>query len=248
MELCELLQKVGFKDKKARVYLACLELGQANAQKIAQKANVERTSIYAILESLKKDGLIVSTIKKKTQYFIPEPPNKLADLLQNKTDLVNNSLPMLLSLYSNKETKPKILFYEGRESMKEIMNDTLHCQEKLLRDIASIKDIVELLGETFLIHYLEKRVKLGIKVNSLRVECKETNNWYFKADNKKTLRTTRFLPKNISFDVACLIYDNKVALVSSKKESFGFIIESCEFSQMMKTIYDLIWQISEPVK
>ncbi len=247
MELYELLQQIGFKDKKARVYLACLELDSANAQEIAKKANVERTSIYAILESLKKDGLVISTIKKKTQYFIPESPNKLIDLLQNKTDIVSKFLPMFLSLYSNKETKPKILFYEGKENIKEILNDTLKCQEKQLRDFGSVKDIVDFLGETFLTHYLEKRVKNNIKVKSLRVEKKELDNWYFKASNKKTLRTTRFLPKEVSFDTACLIYDNKVALISSKKENFGFIIESQEFSQMMKTLYDLIWQISKPV-
>jgi len=246
MELPELLQKIGFKDKKAKVYLACLELGQSTAQKIAHKANVERTSIYAILDSLREDGLLVSTINKKTQYFIPESPNKLVDLLQEKTNLASGFLPMLLSLYSNTDTKPKILFYEGKENIKEIMNDTLSCREKKLRDLAAIKNIVELLGETFLVHYLEKRVKLGIRVNSLRVETKELDNWYFKANNKETLRTTRFLPQDVSFDVACLIYDNKVALISSKKESFGFIVESLEFSQMMKTLYDLIWSVSKP--
>ena len=38
MNIEETLKNIGFKDKKARVYRACLELGQANAQEIAKRA------------------------------------------------------------------------------------------------------------------------------------------------------------------------------------------------------------------
>ena len=68
MEPLQILGQSGFKDKKAKVYLACLELGQANAHEIAKKAQVERTSAYALLDSLQDEGLIISTIKKKTKY------------------------------------------------------------------------------------------------------------------------------------------------------------------------------------
>lgn len=249
MELLDVLKQIGFKDKKARAYLACLELGQVNAQEIAKKAEIERTSIYAILESLQKEGLISITVKKKTKYFIPAPPNKLVDLLRDKTDAAIRALPSFLSIFKNVKSRPKIKFYEDKESIKEILNDTLDCREKMLRNLVSVKDIQELLGNTFLIHYLEKRVKLGIKVKSLRPKEKEPKEWDLKAKTQeKVLRESRFLPKDISFDVVCFIYDNKVALISSKKESFGFIIESHEFSQMMKILYDLIWNISRVVK
>lgn len=249
-ELLHILKQVGFKEKKAKIYLACLEMGQANAQSIAKKAGIERTSVYAILESLQKEGLISATIKKKTKYFIADPPNKMIDLFKDKTNVVIQALPLFSSIFKNTKSKPKIKFYEDKESIKEILNDTLDSREKILRNLISIKDIQELLGNTFLIHYLEKRVKLGIMVRSLRLREKELQEkiWDFKAETQKqVLRESRFLPKNVSFDVACFIYDNKVALISSKKECFGFVIESSEFSQMMKTLYDLIWDISEVV-
>lgn len=246
MELQTVLQQIGFKDKKARVYRACLELGQAHAQEISRKARVERTSVYALLESLQQEGLVSVTIKKKRKYFVPEPPQKLLQFLQGKTDIVTHALPMLVSIYNNSNVKPKIRFYEDREGIKEVLNDTLTSQEKLLRNLSSAQDILELLGKDFIAHYIDKRVAQGIKVKSLRPREKEASFWYLKAENKDVLRKGRFLPKGISFNVVCLIYDNKVALMSSQRESFGFIIESKEFSDLMKILYDVLFDMSTP--
>lgn len=245
MEPQLLLEQIGFKDKKARAYLACLELGEAQAQKIAQKAGLERTSVYAILESLRQDGLIKSTAKKKTLYFIAEPPQKLVGFLQSKAQIVNQFMPLFLDVYKSSSNKPKIYFYEGREGVREILNNTLISEEKLLRNFSSVKDLEELIGKNSLIHFVEKRVKLNIRIKSLRPQEKESSEWYFKAANKETLRSSRFLPEGITFDVVCLIYDDNVALISSKKECFGFVIESKDFSGMMKTLFDFIWGVSE---
>jgi len=248
MDIEEILKNIGFKDKKARVYRACLELGQANAQDVAKKAEVERTSVYAILEALEKEGLLSATIKKKTKYFLPAHPQKLIEILEGKVDLMGKYLPLFVSLYKSSDIRPRIRFYEDRESIKEILKDTLNCKEKKIRSVSSAKDLLDLLGKDFMSHHIEKRVKAGIRTLSLRPQEKEPDHWYLAARNKEVLRTVCFLPKNISFDVVCLIYDYKVALISSKKENFGFIVESKEFSDFMKTIYDFIWQASIPLK
>jgi hypothetical protein len=36
-----------------------------------------------------------------------------------------------------------------------------------------------------------------------------------------------------------------VAFISSKKESFGFIVESRELRQLLKTQFDILWQMSK---
>ena len=144
MDVEEILKNVGFKDKKARVYRACLELGQANAQEIAKKAEVERTSVYALLDSLEKEGLLSITLKKKTEYFIPASPQKLVELLQEKAELMEKYLPLFVSLYKSSDVRPRIRFYEDRESIKEILKDTLTCKERKIRSVSSAKDLLDL--------------------------------------------------------------------------------------------------------
>jgi hypothetical protein len=41
------------------------------------------------------------------------------------------------------------------------------------------------------------------------------------------------------------IYDDKVSFISSEKEIFGFIVQSEEFSKLMKLHFDLFWNISK---
>ncbi len=238
-----ILKNLGFKDKKAKVYLACLELGPANAQEIAKKASVERTSVYALLDSLAKDGLIGISIKNKTRLVVPEPPQKLVELLKDNLGIAEQSLPIFMSLFNNSSIKPTIRFYEEIAGVKEILKDALNCREKIIRNLPAVRDTLEFLGKDFISHYIAARVANRIVVKSLRPHGKEStaNNWYLRAGNKDVLREVRFLPTGVSFNVLCMIYDHKVAVISSKKEKFGFLIESQEFSDLMKSLFDLVW-------
>jgi len=242
MNIQKILKDLGFKDKKARIYMACLELGQANAQDIAKKAEIERTSVYALLDSLAKDGLISITIKNKTRLIVPESPRKLIELLKNKLSALEKALPLLMAFSNTSHVKPTVRFYEELEGVKEVVRDTLNCQEKIIRNLPSTQDALEFLGKDFLSHYIEQRVAKKIKVRSLRPQGKESNNWYLRADNEEIMREVRFLPDGASFNVLCMVYDCKVAIISSKKEKFGLLIESKEFSDLMKALFDLSWE------
>ena len=248
MNIQNILKDLGFKDKKTNVYLSCLELGQASAQAIAKKANIERTSVYALLDSLAKDGLIGITIKNKTRLIVPESPQKLVELLKDKLDAVERALPLFLEFFNNSHIKPAIRFYEEIEGIKKILKDALNCQEKIIRNLPAAQDALELLGKKFLARYIEQRVTKKIKVRSLRPQGKESNNWYLKAENKDVLREVRFLPTGVFFNVLCMIYDHKVAVISSKKEKFGFLLESKEFSDLMKILYDLAWKTATNIQ
>ena len=52
MENIKALEKFGLSEKEAKVYLACLELGEDTASDISLKSNLPRTLIYDILEKL----------------------------------------------------------------------------------------------------------------------------------------------------------------------------------------------------
>jgi len=43
-----------------------------------------------------------------------------------------------------------------------------------------------------------------------------------------------------------LTYDDKVSLISSRRENFGIIIQSEELSDLMNTLFAVLWQASRP--
>ena len=54
------LEAFGLTEKESRVYLALLELGEAGIGEIAKKSAIKRTTLYDVVENLKKSGLVGS--------------------------------------------------------------------------------------------------------------------------------------------------------------------------------------------
>lgn len=60
MEFKELLRKAGFSEKEANVYLALLTGGPSGATEIAERACINRSTTYVVLDALSKRGLVSS--------------------------------------------------------------------------------------------------------------------------------------------------------------------------------------------
>ena len=59
-----ILTNLGLSPNEAKIYLATLESGQTSAQRIAQKAQIKRTTTYSVLEGLVKKDFILKTNKE----------------------------------------------------------------------------------------------------------------------------------------------------------------------------------------
>ena len=55
----------------------------------------------------------------------------------------------------------------------------------------------------------------------------------------------RYSPDTIKIPSTIGIWDNKVAVISSKKEGFGFVIESQDYADSMHELYELLWAVSK---
>ena len=101
------LLNLGLSQKEAEVYLANLQLGLATAQKIAEKAEINRTTAYATIKNLITRGLINTVDKAGKQYFVAEKPEKLKYFyeqqereLQRRKETIDKIMPELESLYN----------------------------------------------------------------------------------------------------------------------------------------------------
>jgi HTH-type transcriptional regulator, sugar sensing transcriptional regulator len=56
----------------------------------------------------------------------------------------------------------------------------------------------------------------------------------------------RWAPAGAVFTMTTWTYDDKVAFISSRRENFGVIIQSEEFSDLMNTLFAILWQVSRP--
>ncbi|PIR06534.1 MAG: hypothetical protein COV55_03300 [Candidatus Komeilibacteria bacterium CG11_big_fil_rev_8_21_14_0_20_36_20] len=244
METKELLEKLGFSNKKAKIYLTCLELSSATAKQIAKKSDIVRTTTYKILDELTNDGLIEIDLKHKTKNYVALDPNKIINLFEEKKKTAESCLPDLLEHFSSTKFKPKITFYDGENGIKKVFEDILNYQDIVIYTFSPIVNVLERFGRVYARHFIEKRRDRKIIRKNLRQltdKSEEKRDWEFFASDKMVLREVKFLPKSFEFSTLIQIYDNKISVISSEKENFGFIIESKELASFMKQVFNLLW-------
>lgn len=247
MEIEKILEQFGLNEKEAKVYIACLQLGKGTVLHIAKRASLKRPNTYLILEDLFSKKLVNIFLESKKKYYTAESPTKLLHLLELKKELLNQALPQLTAFYNNPEmNKPYIRYYEGTDGLRNIWDETLTIKDKMMYWISPIKDLVETVGKEYLEEYVKRRAKKGLWIQTLRVSAREEIEYKYKNKEtfEKTLRITRFVPKEFDIRTTIIIYGNNVAIISGEKK-FGIVVESKEISSLMKIFYDLLWNISK---
>lgn len=243
-----LLKSLNFSDKESKVYLALLEIGSSKASDIAEKSDLNRTSVYDILEVLLKKGIISKYKRDEATYFTAQEPKQLLNYLDREKEekvkeiesqkkKVSELLPQLISLQNIYTTKPKVQFFEGEKGMREAYEDTLNSRGTILA-YANVDTMHKGLPNFFPEYYkrrVEKKIfiKAIIPRNKLSIERAK--------HNQEEMRDTRFLPEeNMTFSPEMNIYNNKI-LIASWKEKMPILIESKELADLQKLIFNITW-------
>lgn len=243
-ELELFLHDFGLTPKQAKVYITSLQLGPASIQSIARAAKVQRTNLYDAVHELVAKGLMSITSEGKHHLFAAQDPTALKAVLHEKERALHDVLPQLASLYSVGDVRPRVRFYPGIEGYRQAYEDSLTTKEKTLFGIFSVQDIWEVLGKEYLDNMIERRVKKGIMLRTVRSKAREKENIY--PSRLGDLRELRYAPSGIDFPITTYVYDNKVMILSSKKETFGLIIESADIATTHRHYFNALWQISAP--
>ncbi len=234
---------MNFSEKEADVYLALLELGKATVSVIARKAGLNRTTGYHILDSLTGKGLVSVSGSEPLQEFVAESPDKITELLQKKfteyekyLNQAKETVPQLKSFH-NISDRPRVRFYEGKQGLMEVYEDTLTSREPL-KAFANFEDMHKALPDYFPSYYL-RRAKKGLNIRGvvpITPEALERQK-----HNKEEAREMVFVPGDkYYFSPEIDMYDNKV-MIASWKEKLGIIIESEEIADAMKKVFELAW-------
>jgi sugar-specific transcriptional regulator TrmB len=237
------LISIGFSEKEANVYLALLELGKRTVSAIARTAGINRTTTYDILESLIVKGLVSISGKEPLQEYVAESPEKIIELMQKQLRKKQEELleaqkliPELKSIH-NVNDRPRVRFYEGKQGLIDVYEDTLTSHEPL-RAYANFEDMHKALPDYFPSYYL-RRAKKGLNIRGvvpITPEALERQK-----HNKEEAREMVFVPHDkYYFSPEIDMYDNKV-MIASWKEKLGIIIESAEITDAMKKIFELAW-------
>lgn len=246
--MISLLEKLGFSEKEAKVYLAALEMGEDSVQNIAKKAGVNRATTYVVLEKLMELGLISTYEKEKKTYFVAEDPKELQNLLkEEKSELeereqnLKENLNQMIAIYNRKKGKPIVRFFEGADGLEALDRYKVGLKPKTELLTMIPVDLVEKLFPSRRTKSVSERVKLGIRTRTIYTR---EQGPYSQEENKKQLRDGIYLPRTkLPIDATIAIHPNWGIKLYYFNEfsSYGVLIQSPELANNMKVLFDLAW-------
>ena len=245
-QLSNLLQQTGFTAKESQVYLALLELGEANVTQIADKTELKRSIIYVLLEGLIKRGYATEIPNQKINRYQAVDPSKIYSHLTTVYKNFGQMLPVFKALYNKDQAKPKIYFFEGVEGALSVYRDINNADEALF--FTSISKLQKFIPDE-VEGWIQNRKKgvTHFKGKHLIEDTSADREWGKRF--KPYQQDIRIMPKEFDINMDLSIFHNKVALTSIQPDGLSMVlIESPELFNSMKLMFELAWQSARALK
>jgi len=225
----------GLSDKEANVYLICLKTGQATANRIAEFANLARSTTYDILDRLKTLGLITTCVIDNKIQFIANNPEVLLTSLSEKKQAIENILPSLKDILKKVQDKPSAEVFQGKIAIIKIFDEILD-NSKELKVIGSQGNALEKIGyhpEKFRLKRLEKKIKIR-QILEVSKESKEIK--------KDPFTEVRFLKSLNNSKEGIFIFDEYVYHIIFQYEISAIKIKSKDHAKAMEIMFEELWE------
>ncbi len=246
-DIKQILKEYGLEDAEAALYLASLKLGESGMSELAKEAQIKRTSAYVIFQSLETKGLMGSFKMRGRHKFVATSPDLLISQTEKELQDLKLILPQLNSLTHKKDQRPQITYYEGKAGYFLASEESLSMVNSTVYHIGSISETHKVVGEEWdLNYYIPSRLKKRVRFKALYFKSQMPPS-FLKSNHSELLREVRYLPEAHIFNTSKLIYGNKVAIFSSKKELITVIIESSDIADSERKIFHFFCQRTGPL-
>jgi sugar-specific transcriptional regulator TrmB len=245
MDILDVFKELGLKEDHLKIYQASLSWGETTISNLAYKSKIPRTTAYDLVSDLIKVGLIKLSVKNDSKVYIPEDPEKITELLKNKSSeisnlisVVNNSMKELKAIQNTKKNKPKIYLLEGAEGIKQAYEMTFNTKEVLVQ---CLTDDYGDVSEDWFNDYFERFfLKSDVKSKEILRENEDTE--YIKRyGSKKNLQLR--VPVQGEIETDFMVMDDKVVFVSFEKGgSYALVIQDSKISSAMRNLYNRAWE------
>lgn len=238
--LIETLNQIGLSDKESTIYLLALELGSTTILNISKHTVINRSTIYTVIESLLKRGLMSVEIKGFKKRYIAESPDRLEFIFEQKKKQLLKAIPFLNELYQHDSNQSFIRYYEGIEAIKMLYLGFL-TEIKPGEDYLVIGNQADWFSADpeFFLKFIQKRAKLNIQIRLLFQDSAITQK--HKKFEKNLNQKIKILPINTSLTTNMVILPKKVVIHQLKGPKIAVVIENESIVKMNKEMFEIIW-------
>ncbi|MFA5986454.1 MAG: helix-turn-helix domain-containing protein [Parcubacteria group bacterium] len=254
-QIKNILHEMGLTDTEIDIYLVGLSYETISVKELEKTTRINRTTIYHALDTLTQKGLVSkreSGTGAKLLFTMTSPENikKFLDreikLLQEKKKEVDTIIPLLMDRSKQKEEDFTVSHFEGSEGIKLVVEEALYCRSREWSIIAPKKNFFSEFDSNYARYYIKTRKENRIKARSLWEHTPDAQALTLEDVHD---RNPRYLPKIMhgKFQSVIIIFDDKVAFISSMKNISAVLIHSREIHETMAAMFSGLWVNAEDV-
>lgn len=250
-EITSGLLQLGLTEKEIAVYLSILQHRESSIPLLAKETALSRATVYDLVEKLKEKGYVAEIKRGKKRRLVAESPtNRLYTLLDSQHEqlekskqVVEDILPTLKALNASEDYKPQIRVYEGEKGFRQVWDEIFSYEGKNFLSIAKIETFSAFAGEDFLDEILARKVRQGFSSRAVNEDSPMATS--LKNKDSKENRETRLAPKDFQFPSTEIIFGDKIAMFSTRKENVIVVIESKDFAETHRAYFEMLWKFLE---
>lgn len=237
-QLKSVLERAGFDDKEARVYLALLGAGKGTASEVAVRAGLKRAIVYHVIDRLRRRGYAQEFGDGKVRRFGAADPLKVFQNIETAATDFRLLLPMMRAIQNTGAAKPRIEFFEGREAIVSVYRQYERGNKALF--ITSTKRLNEFIPDetdAWLTRYESGAAKYQVK--NLLSDTPADRAWGRRA--QAAGQAVRYLPKGTEMEMDFAIVDDTLG-ITSFDPLFIVVIYSAKIAHSARQLFEFAWR------
>jgi HTH-type transcriptional regulator, sugar sensing transcriptional regulator len=238
----DVLTAIGLEEREARIYIALLRLGVSTATKLSEDVNIDRTTIYDILNRLINKGIVSYVINDNIRCFSAISPQQLLKELQDKEEELKDIVPRLAAISKKEKEKTTVEVFKGKGGITTIFKMILR-ERKNYVFIGAGQQISEAVPIP-LYKFLKEAHKLKLSGKLLLEEGFGESE----LDIVGKRETYKIISKDFT-STSTFVWGGKTAFLVFSEPYYTILIESKEISDRHRLYFDYLWgQAKEPSK
>lgn len=246
-----LLTQIGLTDTEIDIYRTGLPFSSITVSELAKRTNIQRTTLYHALSTLEQKGLVSKKGMSGKLAFSMSKPDHLKSIveqkissLEKKKKALDTIIPLLAQHIHRTDEKTIVSQYDGIEGMKSVVMEALYCLSRQWDIIAPGKNFFSEFDTAYAKKFMETRLRNGIITRSLW-EHDPSRKLLTQEEIRR--RNPRFLPQVMhgKFKSVIILFDDKVAMISSLDEMTAILIQSKEINATISALFEGLWSASQ---
>ena len=244
----QLFIRLGLNEKESNVFLKMLELGAQPISIIAKHVGIPRSTMYLLIENLKKAHLIESFQRADILYVKAIPVRQIFDVIRSKereleqtTKILEEQLPQLEAIENKLSITPRIKFFEGKAEVMKMYESVL--KEKSFVAVFNPELVKKFMPEY---HYQIPETMAENKCNAKEILVDSSVAREYKKLYESKNHKIKILKKSVSFESDTIICFDKIYMISyGAKDLSAIEIWNKSLAETQYVLFNELWKSNQ---